>query len=125
MPTNLLSDAQLARMRADVLRTLPGTAVIQAVTTSPDGAGGFIETWAAVAGGAVPCRVDPINLHSQIERAGGAEAVTIEYTITLPDDAPAAPGNRLVTGGQTYEIRRITDEHSWRIVKRCDTARIR
>lgn len=125
MPATNLSDTQLARMRAAALHLMPGSAIIQSTALVADGAGGFAETWTAVTGGSVPCRVDPVHLRSQIERAGGAEAMALEYTVTLPHDAPAAPGHRLLIDGQTYEIRRIADEHSWRIVKRCEVTRIR
>jgi len=120
----LLTSDQLARMRADLLKLLPGTAIIQAATAAPDGGGGFSESWTPVISGTVPCRVDRLNMTSQIETAGKAEGIIISYAVTLPYDAPAVPGNRLIIGGQTYDIRRIADEVSWPISRLCIVARV-
>lgn len=119
----MLGDAQLAKMRADVARMLPGTAIIQAVSNVSDGSGGFTETWAAVTGGTVACRVDPIRRGVQIEQIAAQEAMEIEYQLTLPYNAPVLQGRRAVIGGTTYEIRSIDEDKSWAVSKRARIVR--
>ena len=117
-----LGAAELARMRADVAKMMPGTAIIQALTTASDGAGGVTETWAAVTGGTVACRMDPLNVGTQIETAGMAEAVRTEFQLTLPYDAPISAFNRVSVGGVVYEVRQLDAVHSWNVSKRLRVA---
>lgn len=123
MTTYLLSDAQLAQMRADVLRMLPGTAIIQAKTLVDDGGGAWSETWAAVASGTVACRVDPLPRDAQIAALGLAEGMKVNYMLTLPYNAPIDIGNRVSYGSDTYEIRYLSASHSWNVSVRAYAAR--
>lgn len=123
MTTYLLSDAQLAQMRADVLRMLPGTAIIQAKTVTSDGGGATDETWTAVSSGTVACRIDPLPRDAQIAALGLAEGMKVNYLLTLPYDAPIDIGNRVSIGGDAYEIRYLSDEHSWNVSVRAYASR--
>lgn len=120
--STFLSAAQLARMREQVEMMLPGTAVIQARSLSSDGAGGQTESWTAR--GTVACRVDPVPRAMQLDDAGQAEALRVEYQITLGWDVTIEPTDRIVTGGETYEIRQFQAEHSWNVSKRVKVSRI-
>ena len=122
--TYFLSDGQLAKMRADVEKMLPDTAVIQRVTHSSDGAGGFTESWATVSGGTVACRLDPVYARVQISQAGAAESMRYEYYCTLPYDAPILRGDRITVGGTAYEIRELYEMHSWRVSVRTRVMRV-
>lgn len=123
MSTYFLSDAQLARMRADVARMLPGTATIDAFVTTQNSAGEWSESWTPVTGGTVACRFDPA-LARDIEMAGGAEAFKSYYQVTLPWDAPISIGNRISFGGVDYEIRQLSNVHSWRVSTRAIVAKV-
>lgn len=120
----MLPDRQLRRMRADVLRMLPGTCVIQQVTNSADGAGGFTPSTTPVTGGTVACRIDPVARVQQIDTAADREALRVEYRLTVPYDAPLESGMQVVVGGYTYEVRQLVVDHSWNVSKRAIIARI-
>lgn len=120
--TVFLGAADLTRMRAEVARMLPGAAIIQELTAASDGAGGVTETWAAVTGGTVACRIDPLRRVAQIESTGMAEAIVLEYQVTLPYDAPISAQNRLVIEGTAYEVRQLDAVHSWNVSRRARVA---
>lgn len=113
----------LTAMRADVANMLPGTAVIQAVTRTSDGAGGWSESWAAVAGGTVACRLDPLGRSlSKTEVQLLRESMTIAFQLTVPHDAPVATDCRVVIGGTTYEVLSLDVYHSERVSRRAIVA---
>lgn len=123
MPRMTISDAQLARMRAQV--PLPDTAVISAMTAVADGAGGWAETWAAVSGGTVAARLDPINSRSTgIVTVPGREGLIVQYQLTTVYDAPLAVNRRVTIGGDVYEIVSLSDAHSWNVSRRALLSRI-
>jgi hypothetical protein len=120
-----LTGTELAAMRGDVLDMLPGTAIIQSAANSSDGAGGWTETWTAVTGGTVACRIDPFKRLGNIETAGSEEALNYSYQLTLPYNAPIEPGNRVQINGTAYEVRSLFNEHDWNVSKRAQITRIR
>jgi head-tail adaptor len=118
-----LSEAQLARMRAQLNARLPGTAVIQQAIRTPDGAGGWSETWTAVTGGTVACRLDPIGVGTVRETSIALrETLVVRYRLTVPYDAPLAADFRVVINGKTYEIVQLDDQHSQRVSRRAVVA---
>ena len=123
MPRLTISDAQLARMRAQV--PLPDTGVIQAMTATPDNAGGWTESWAAVTGGTVLCRLDPITSRSDnIQTAQAREGLRGDWQLTTEYDAPLAVNRRIVINSKTYEVVQMSDVHSWNVSRRALVARI-
>lgn len=123
MPRMTISDAQLARMRAQV--PLPDTAVIQAMTATPDSAGGWVETWATVTGGTVACRLDPVGSKGEaVQTAQLREGLRVDYQLTTEYDAPLAVNRRVIIGGDTYEVVQLSDDHSWRVSRRALLSRI-
>lgn len=114
-----LSAAQLARMRAQVSDLLPGTAIIQSPTNTVDSMGGVTQAYAAVSGGTVACRLDPLKMKgSQLETYGGRETLTKMYQLTVPYNAPLASDYRVVIGTDTYQVVQLDTEHSWNVSKR-------
>ena len=123
MTTYFLSDAQLATMRSDVARMLPGTAIIHAFVAAANSAGEWSETWTAVSGGTVACRLDPIKAQN-IVMAGGAEGFKVDYQLTLPYDAPIDVGHRVTYAGNAYEVRQLSDLHSWNVSVRAQVSKV-
>lgn len=116
---------QLAYAREQVAGLLPDTCTIQSRTLTSDGAGGNTETWATVANGSnVPCRVDPVPSQKVTEQISEREVTVTEYMITTAYDSPLATGQRIATGGHTYEIKMLNADHSWNVSKRARVARI-
>lgn len=112
------NDRQLAAMRAQVLKLMPDTCIIQAVTLTADGYGGVTETWAAVTGGTVECRLDPTPTITQIVEAGQKEGFAEQYYLTLPYDAPIEAGNRISVEGVIYQVRRLDPAKSAAVTRR-------
>jgi head-tail adaptor len=126
MTTLYLSDAQLTIMRGQVARTLPGTAIIQSVVNASDGMGGWSETWTAVTGGTVSCRIDPLSasMSASNNMLAGAEGFKLAYQLTVPYNAPLSVGNRVNVGGTVYEVRELANTHSWNVSIRAMLARV-
>lgn len=89
-------------MRAELAASLPETAQLQLRTLTPDGAGGFSESWTTVA--TVGCRVSPSGSQPQervfADRAGGVST----WTITLPALTAIDLADRLIVGARTFEV---------------------
>lgn len=113
-----LTDAQLAIMRAQVERMLPGTVVIQSVTEVSDGAGGWTEAWAAVAGGTVSARVDPVTQRQAIELNIAQEQIEDLRQLTVSWDAPLGEGERVLYESEAWEIVSRVADHSWNVSRR-------
>lgn len=121
--TGLNSDA-LNRMRAQFQQLLPDTCTIEQLTPVSDGAGGWSESWQAVPGGTVACRLDPLLSREQLEVAAGQPHEISEYLLTVPFDAPLAPAHRVVVNGQAYQVRHLMADHSWRVARRAYVTRL-
>ncbi|MBX3061819.1 MAG: head-tail adaptor protein [Anaerolineae bacterium] len=114
----MINDNRLYFMRQQLLALLPDTAILQAVTRISDGAGSYIETWTPIVGGTVPCRLDPANLSRQHDQFALSEGLTSAYQLTLPYNAPLEADQRIVIGGDAYEIRRLATAHDWNVSQR-------
>lgn len=120
-----LTEAQLTRMRAQLETLLPQSAVIQAVTRTSDGAGGWLEAWEAVSGGTVAARLDPLGKAERTAALGEAETMTIRYQLTVPHDAPIAQDRRVVIEGNTYEVVQLDADHGWNVSRRAIVGAVR
>ena len=120
-----LTDDDLTQMRADVAELLPDTAVISAPAWVSDGAGGGSQTYTAVAGGTVACRLDPLPKLQMAQEVAGGEILTVKYILTVPYGAPLAVDYRVTTGGSTYEMVHLDIDHSWRVSRRAIVAAVR
>lgn len=123
---SFLTDAELAQFRADVLNMLPdGGGLIQNVSLTPDGAGGFTESWSTVTAGTVNYRLDPMPSHREIEIVGQAEGMIFDYILTVAHNAPLNEGNRFVCNAGTVEVRHLWNVHSWNVSRRAYVSRVR
>lgn len=126
MSSYFLTDAQKAKMRADVLKMLPDTAVIQAGTVLSGTGGRWTEDYAPVTDGTVACRLDPMN--SAGDRLGvdqSQETLDVQYQLTVPYDAPLNDNNRVVINGNTYEVLQLDRDHSWNVSRRAIVNEVR
>lgn len=120
-----ISTAQLTKMRSQVEELLPDTCVIQSSTNALDASGYPTETYTAVSGGTVACRVDPLNLRGgQLAIFSERETTRIMYQFTTEYDAPLLTNYRIVTGGNTYEVIQVDVSHSWNVSKRAIIAEV-
>ena len=118
------SNKELEQIRSDLEAVaLPDTCSILSVTRTPDGQGGFTETWAATQTN-VPCRLDG--------KLGGERNLVIgegvreyhRWTLTVPYDTTITPSNRIEHNSQTYRITNVRDHTSWEIHRRAELERL-
>jgi hypothetical protein len=104
-------------MRAVLNSSLPDTAVIQAGTVTDDIGGGGTLTWAAA--GTVDCRVSPIRSVADTEDLlAGRITSDSNWVLTFAADANVDTENRVVTGGNTYEVNAVLAPRSWELSTR-------
>ncbi len=118
----MMDDADLAQLRVDVLIMLPDTATIQRATESVDGYGNVSLAWVTV--DTASCRIDPFKQRDSEGIVALREANKAWYQLTLEYDANIAMGDRLVIGGDIYELVSVHDDHSLRITRRGIVAKI-
>ncbi len=92
---------------------MPDTCVILAPTNANDGAGHMVATYAPIAAGTVPCRVDQIRSNQIIS---GAIYLINEMHITVPYNAPLDESYRISYATRIYKITGFVMAKSWQIV---------
>jgi SPP1 family predicted phage head-tail adaptor len=88
-----------------MLSTLTQRATLLARTLTPDGGGGFAESWDAVA--TVWIRLEPLGA-TDTPSAGHLES-RIRHRITLRRRADLAAGQRIAVAGRTLRIHAVLD----------------
>lgn len=114
---SMLTDAELAQLRSDVLGLLPGSVVVQRISRGTADAYGYGGSVSYAAVGTVAARVDPMSTSAR-EVIGARDTDTEFRQLTVPYGADIAAGDRVVFDGRTYEIRSLSDDHSLRAVRR-------
>ena len=98
----MLSEADLAGMRACVVAEFPSTAAIRAASTSETDTGGEGEaTWSTVA--TVPCMVLPVTSPGD-SAEGGRQVDDERRLIRVPYDTAVTTAHQIRTGGVDYEV---------------------
>jgi len=82
-----------------------GSAVIQSITTTNDGAGGW--TVGTTILGTVDVFMRPMRTFGQIDTAGQAAAEQQEYLMALGTTVPVDLKYQIVYSGATYEVRNV------------------
>lgn len=111
-----LSAAELASMRAEVLYLMPDTCAILSATSAADGYGGYTVTW-GTATASIACRIDSVRKSEN--QAGAALQPFHGYVLTLPYNATITTDNRVVYGGDTYNVLSVDSDKSWPVSVRC------
>jgi len=118
----VLTAAQLADMRAMASEALPDTCSILTPTRTPDGMGSESSSW-AVSASAVPCRMAPSGLGSNVELERAARVTAVErWTLTLAWDQELTKLDRISYDGKTFEVEDIAADMSYQIHKRAQLA---
>lgn len=98
-----LTASELSAMRDHVEAHLPDTCEIDYVTRTSDGAGSWTEAWTA-RGTAIPCRL----AHTRIERFEGVRLSQLRegytWVLTVAHDQTVALTDRVIAGGNTYQV---------------------
>lgn len=120
----LLSEAQLAAMRAQVARTFFSTCTIARPGAGTVGDDGFVSAGISTVAADVPCRLDPLRQADSQGTVAGREANTTYFTLTLAWDADIRNGDRVIVDGATLEVQQLHDVHSANVSKRATVARV-
>jgi SPP1 family predicted phage head-tail adaptor len=102
------------------LELLPDTCNVLGVSRTPDGYGGFTETWGTVTA-SVKCRLDYNNGNEVI--AGGAIQSYKAETMTVPYNVTVTTANVIEYSGAQYNILSVS-EGSWLAVKRLSLEKV-
>ena len=113
---------------------LPDTCDIQVRRIVPDGMGGSTETWVTYlfrdefdndnyGAEDVACLLAPLTSKNQ-GQAGNQFMMHGGWVLSVAFDRAIASGNRVVMGGDTYEVLGVEDDHSTRILRRADLHRL-
>lgn len=112
----MLTESELASMRAHLDLSLAGTAVISTAAWVSDGGGGGTTTYTPA--GTVDCRIAP---------APSAEAVTgarlqpdTEVMITVPRGTTIDHDARVTHDGVTYAVTALRAPRTWEISRRVE-----
>jgi head-tail adaptor len=118
---NLLSDKDLALMRATADGALPDTCVIQSQTFVSDSGGGGSVTWTAA--GTVACRIAPVNTRGQAEGETGERlTANSDHVVTLPAQTSIGAESRIIVNGGTFNVE-LVRERSWPVTQRVEVAK--
>lgn len=117
MPLNILSDAELADLRTEIVGLLPDTCSIMRPTYT-NNKGKAIETWGTAVASA-NCRVDPSSQRQSNDQAVGAqESGAARWQLTVEWDCDIQDGDRIVFNSKIYQIEQLHEDHSLRAVRR-------
>ena len=98
----MLSEQDLATMRAVLDTTLDKMGAIQRKATVKNGRGGTSETWPTVA--TKPCRVAPTSNQPEEFTNGGRLVANSYWRISFPAGTDIRSEDRVVIDGVTYEV---------------------
>ena len=116
----MLTDGELAQLRADLDLSLAGTAVISTSTWASDDGGGGSMTWSP--SGTVDCRIAP---------AAGDEGVSgarlhpdTEVIVTLPRGTAVTVEDRIEHDSVVYAVTNLRAPRTWEISRRVEAREI-
>lgn len=120
----LLSDSDIASMRAQAAEALPSTGTIKRRVETSDGQGGREESFKDRAKD-IPCRLDPVRQQGAGEQArGGRISADSDYLVTFEAETEVNPNDVIVINGRTFEVDRVRDREEWEITLRVEASEI-
>lgn len=121
----MISNSELARMRADVAASLTTTATIQTRSLANDGAGNAVETYSGSTTIACRLRFASGGKPSYPKQRSGEQSQPQQlWIVTLPYDANVNETDRLTINGETYEVVTANEERSIEVCKRVFCKRV-
>lgn len=111
---------RLPKMRRSVEALMPDTCRVAYPIRTIQDSGSWLDTYVYYTyqgNELIPCRVDPTR-HYRKDDIFDQEVVPNEYMLVVPYDVSFNAGDRVEFLNVYYEISKIIDEHSWRVVNR-------
>lgn len=99
---------------------MPDTCRVGYPVRTMQDSGGWVDTYTYYTyegSDLIPCRLDPTR-HYRKEDIFEQEVIPNEYMLNVPYDVRFNAGDRVEFGTLRYEIRKVIDEQSWRVVNR-------
>lgn len=123
MAMTMIGQSDLAWMQGLQGAALPGSAILQRATMTPDGMGGFTEAWAAV--GTVAARVYTQASRALAEGEQGAQIVSeTRWFLTLPVGTQVTAADRITVSGVVFEVTEVNNAQDWRTAVRCSVTKL-
>jgi head-tail adaptor len=115
---------ELAGLRDDLARLLPDICIIQRLSSSSDGGGGFTDAWTDLATD-VACRIAPVaggETTSVSRRAsvGGRIIAETTHVVTLPYGQAITEADRIVIADATYDVTQVRERGAWELHRRVE-----
>lgn len=120
------SAGQLLRARKRFAEELPDRATIQRNTSTPDGGGGFTQSWATLAAD-VPCRLAPVGGGEDSARgSSGGDRISDEATsiITFAAGQDVTEADRIIVAGQTFDVQLVRRRGEYEITRRVEVKEV-
>jgi len=117
----ILSNSELAQMRAAIGEHFPDTCHILSRTNTADGYGGVTATWGTLTD-SVSCRADYINGREM--NIGGQIRPFYGYIFSMPYNTTVTTEYRIKHGALSYSVVHVNDDQSRRLVKRAFAERV-
>lgn len=117
----MLTDAELAAMRAQAEEALPDSAVILRKTRVSDGGGGGSLSWAAA--GTYDARFGPTT--GSETTVAGQLVGQLDGMVTLPTTADVTATDRVQIAGKTYEVMAVVLHEAWALARRVAVRRVK
>lgn len=103
----MLTEFELAEMRATQESTMVDRCIISSQTTVPDGAGSQTITW--VASAPIPCRRSGPTRAEREQVIATRATVTAVHVVTVPVGVGVATSDRITVGNLTLEVVSVPD----------------
>lgn len=111
----MLTETDLAILRAAQEAAMPDTCTVQRLTLEDDGYGGQTEEWDDVASYA--CRLAPVADPKELLLAGQTVQVA-DWMATLPHNADVRAADRITIGTRVLEVVGVVQGSSWQTALR-------
>lgn len=117
-----LTTAELTQMRLDAESILDTTCTIQTLSRASDGMGGWPETWANAYTG-VACLLSAPQQQPTDDVSGDRFKVVAEWILSVHWDQAIAVNNRVILGGDTFDVVSIHDDQGMRVLRQAGLKR--
>jgi len=118
-----LSPNELQRMRDAHTATLTSTCSVWRKVQATNSTGGPNDTWQEQIA-SVPCRLMPEQSRRRLEVAAEREVLVTYFRLTVPYNTDIRADDRVIFGGETYQIAALWDSHDLRTARRAILSKV-
>lgn len=117
--TTLLRAGEVTSMRAVQAQALPDTGVIKRMSTSQNGIGEAVESWAAF--GTASCRLSSLSASEEARVKAARPQVQLDsaWRLTWTHSQDVRSGDQVVISTKTYSVIDVDNAGDWHTAVRC------